>query len=149
MNYLGVALVVALVLVLSTFGVHNPTPVTIRFLALQSGYVPVSVIMLGSTLIGMLLITLLGVPGRMRSRFEARRLRHQLADAEHHLAELSARVSPPGMNPVPDDRGTAGRPVVVPPLNGAHETSTRGIRPTQRDLQEVSDDHRSAAARRL
>ncbi len=137
----------ALVLVLATFGVQNPTPVNIRFLALQSGYVPISVIMLGSTLSGMVLSALLGVPGRIRSRWEARRLRHQLADAEQHITELIARVPPPVMNSRADDHGTSGPPVVVPPRTSTHHASTPGVRPTQRDRQEVRDDHRAAAAR--
>ncbi len=147
LKYLVVVLVVALVLVLSTFGVQNPTPVNIRFLAVQSGYVPISVIMLGATLSGMLLIALLGMPGRLRNRWEVRRLRHQLVDAEQQIAALSTRVPPSGMKLVSDDHGTARPPVVVPPRTSTHDASTRGVRPTQRDRQEVRDDDRSAAAR--
>ncbi len=139
----------ALVLVLATFGVQNPTPVNIRFLALQSGYVPIAVIMLGATLSGMLLIALLGMPGRRRNRWDVRRLRYQLVDADQQIAALSIRVPPSGMNLVPDDHGTARPPVVVPPRTSTHHASTPGVRPTQRDRQEIRDDHRSAAARGL
>ncbi len=132
MKFIVVTLVVALVLVLSTLSVQNPTPVNLRFLAVQSGDVPVYVIMLGSTVIGMLLIALLGVPGRLRSRFAARRLRHQLADAEQQIMELRARV-PPVMKPLPAERGISGHPVSVPPPTGAHEASHRDIRPTHHD----------------
>ncbi len=109
----------SLVLVLATFGIQNPTPVNTRFLALQSGYVPVYVIVLGATVSGMLLIALLGMPGRMRSRWEARRLRHQLVGAEQQIAALRARVLPV-MPPIPEDRGTSGRPVIVLPRSSAH-----------------------------
>ena len=65
MKYLVLALVMVLVLVLSTFGIQNPTPVNVRFLQFQSGFVPLYVIMLVSTLIGMLLVFLVGLPGRI------------------------------------------------------------------------------------
>jgi uncharacterized integral membrane protein len=76
MKYVIFALVVVLVLVLATLSVQNPTPVNIHFLQFQSGAVPLAMIMLGSTLIGMLLCGLLGVPGRLQRWRKARRLHH-------------------------------------------------------------------------
>jgi uncharacterized integral membrane protein len=102
-KYLVLVLVVVLVLMLSTFGIQNPTPVNVRFLHFQSGFVPLYVIMLISTLIGMLLVILMGLPGRIQRQLEARRLRHQLADAEKHIAALQARVPSPVMQPLPED----------------------------------------------
>ena len=102
MKYL--VLVLVLVLVLSTFGIQNPTPVNVRFLQFQSGFVPVYVIMLVSTLIGMLLGFLVGVPGRIHRQLEARRLHHQLADAQQQLAALQARIPAPMMQPLADER---------------------------------------------
>jgi uncharacterized integral membrane protein len=103
-KYLVLALVMVLVLVLSTFGIQNPTPVNVRFLQFQSGFVPLYVIMLVSTLIGMLLVFLVGLPGRIHRQLEARRLHHQLADAERHIAELQARLPAPVMQPLTDER---------------------------------------------
>ncbi len=104
MKYLVLVLVVVLVLLLSTFGIQNPTRVNVRFLQFQSGFVPLYVIMLVSTLIGMLLVMLVGIPGRIQRQLEARRLRQQLRDAEKHIAALHARVPPPVMQPLPDER---------------------------------------------
>ena len=82
MRYVILALVLILVLVLSTFGVQNPTPVNVRFLQFQSGFVPLSVILLLSTLSGVLIVMLVGLPSRIQRRLENRRLRHQLITAD-------------------------------------------------------------------
>ncbi len=103
MKYLVLVLVVFLVLVLSTFGIQNPSPVNVRFLQFQSGFVPLYVIMLVSTVIGMALAILVGLPGRIQRQLEARRLRHQLSDAEKQIAELKERVPSPVTKPLPEE----------------------------------------------
>jgi hypothetical protein len=60
--------------------------------------------MLVSTLIGMLLVFLLGIPGRIHRQLEARRLHHQLADAQQQIAALKARIPAPVMQPLADER---------------------------------------------
>ncbi|PLS82500.1 MAG: hypothetical protein CYG59_03980 [Chloroflexi bacterium] len=102
-KYLVLALVVFLVLVLSTFGIQNPSPVNVRFLQFQSGFVPLYVIMLVSTVIGMALALLVGLPGRIQRQLETRRLRQQLSDAEKQIAELKERVPAPVMQPLPEE----------------------------------------------
>lgn len=113
MKYAIFALVIVLVLVLSTFGVQNPTPVNVRFLQFESGFVPLSVILLLSTLIGMLLVVLMGLPGRVQRSREARQLRHHLAAATEQIATLKDRLPRPVMQPLPEERGEpVGRSVV-------------------------------------
>ncbi len=104
MKYVMLALVLVLVLVLSTFGVQNPTPVNVRFLQFESGFVPLSVILLVSTLIGMLLVVLMGLPGRVQHRRETRQLRQQLAAADEQIAALKDRLPRPVMQPLPEER---------------------------------------------
>jgi uncharacterized integral membrane protein len=104
MKYLIFALVVVLVLLLSTFGVQNPTPINVRFLQVQTGLVPLSVIVLVATLSGMLLIALAELPHRVTRRQETRRLRHQLVAAETRVTVLQERLPRPVMQPLPDER---------------------------------------------
>ena len=98
MNYVLVALVAVLGLVLATLGVQNPSPVTVTFLQFESGAVPLALIMLGSALIGMLLLSLVELPGHARRWSASRHLRHQLSTAETRVAVLQARVPPPVMH---------------------------------------------------
>lgn len=104
MKYLVLVIVAALVLLLSAFGVQNPFPVNVRFLGLESGNVPLYIIILVSTLIGIVLATLLGIPGQIQRRLEARRLRQRVAELEQQIAELKARLPPPVMKPLPGEQ---------------------------------------------
>jgi uncharacterized integral membrane protein len=104
MKFVIFTLVLILVLVLSTFGVQNPTPVNVRFLQFQSGFVPLSVILLLSTLSGMLLVILMGLPSYIHRRLETRRLRHQLVTADEQIAALKNRLPAPVMQPLPEER---------------------------------------------
>jgi uncharacterized integral membrane protein len=103
-KYVLFALVIVLVLAGSTFGVQNPTPINVRFLQFESGFVPLSVLLLAFTLIGMLLVALMGLPGNVERRRDIRRLRHRLAAAETQIATLKDRLPPPVMQPLPEDR---------------------------------------------
>lgn len=103
MKYAIFALVIFLVLVLSTFGVQNPTPVNVHFLQFESGFVPLSVILLLSTLAGMLLVVLMGLPGRVQRSREGRQLRQQLAAATEQIATLKDRLPRPVMQPLPEE----------------------------------------------
>lgn len=85
MRFVVLAVVVVLVVLLSTFGIQNPTPVNVRFLNFQTGYVPIYVIMLISTSIGMLIMALLNAPRAIHHRLELRRLRQQVAALESQV----------------------------------------------------------------
>jgi uncharacterized integral membrane protein len=76
MKYLVILLIAVVVILLSTFGIQNPNPVTVRFLQWQSDAVPIYAVMLVSVLLGMLINTLIGLPGRIQRQLELRRLRH-------------------------------------------------------------------------
>lgn len=97
MKYLVVALVVALVLVPATFGVQNSTPVTVHFLQFESGNVPLALVMFGSALIGMLLLRVVELPGRVRQRRDTRQLWNHLTAAAPP-AVLHAPMLPPVMH---------------------------------------------------
>ncbi len=103
MRYLVLVVVAALVLLLSTFGVQNPFPVSVRFLSWQSGNVPLYIIILISALVGILLATLLGLPGQIQRRLEARRLRQRVGELEQQVSDLKARLPTPVMKPLPDE----------------------------------------------
>ena len=103
MKYVLFALLVALGLVVATLGVQNPAPVTVHFLQFESGPVPLALIMLGSALIGMLLLSLVELPGRVRRWSRSRRLQHRLGTAETEVAALHARMPPPVMQPLAEE----------------------------------------------
>lgn len=71
-----------ILLVLAIIGVQNPTLITLRFLGWQTGVLPLWVIMLTSMAIGMLLVSIVALPGRIGRFRTTRRLRSQLAAAE-------------------------------------------------------------------
>ena len=103
MRYLILFVVVILVVILSTFGIQNPYPVNVRFLGWQTGGVPLYILVLFSTLIGILLSTLLSLTGRIQRQLELRRLRQQTAELEKQVAELKARLPQPVMRPLSDE----------------------------------------------
>jgi uncharacterized integral membrane protein len=103
MKYLIAIVVAALVIVLATFGIQNPFPITVRFMQLQSAAVPLYLVILLAAVIGILVSALLSVPGRIQHRLELRRLRHQLAEQAQQLIDLKARVPAPVMQPLPDE----------------------------------------------
>ena len=105
MKYLVLLAVVVLVVLLSTFGIQNPYPVNVRFLGLQSGGVPLYIVTLLSALVGLLLGTLISIPGRIQRRIELRRLRQQVADQERQIADLKVLVPRPVVQPLPGERG--------------------------------------------
>lgn len=80
-------IVIALALVLALFGVQNPQPVNIRFLGYQTGAVPLYVVILLSTLAGVLLSTSLGLRGRISSGMRMRKQDKQIAELEKQLAD--------------------------------------------------------------
>ena len=103
MRYVVLFVVVILVVLLSTFGIQNPYPVNVRFLRWQTGGVPLYILVLFATLIGILLSTLLSLSGRIQRQLELRRLRQQAAELEQQVAELKARLPAPVMRPLPDE----------------------------------------------
>ena len=103
MKYLVGLAVAALVIVLATFGIQNPFPITVRFLQLQSGAVPLYLVILLSAVIGILVSALLGIPGRVQRRLELRRLRHQVTEQARQISDLKARLPSPVMQPLPDE----------------------------------------------
>lgn len=103
MKYLVGFAVIALVIVLATFGIQNPFPVSIRFLQFKSAAVPLYLIMLLSALIGILVSSLLSLPGRIQRRLELRRLRQQVAEQTQQITDLKARLPAPVMQPLPGE----------------------------------------------
>jgi uncharacterized integral membrane protein len=88
---LVVAILVALVLAL--FGVQNPQPVNIRFINVQTGAVPLYVVILLSTLAGIILSVLAGLRGRIAQGLHVRRLEKRVAELEQEVkARSSARI---------------------------------------------------------
>jgi uncharacterized integral membrane protein len=104
MKYLIFAVVAVVVLVLTTFGIQNPFPVTIRFLRWQTEAVPLYAVMLVSVLLGIALTSLLGLPARIQRGREMRRLRAELDRQATEISDLRARLPPPVMKPLPDER---------------------------------------------
>ena len=103
MRYFIGFVVAALVIVLATFGIQNPFPITLRFLQFQSGAVPLYLVILLSGVIGALVSTLLGILGRVQRRLELRRLRQQIAEQAQQLSDLKSRLPSPVMQPLPDE----------------------------------------------
>jgi uncharacterized integral membrane protein len=103
MRYIVGLAVAALVVLLATFGIQNPFPITVRFMQFQSAAVPLYLVMLLSAIIGILVSTLLSIPGRIHRQLELRRLRQQVAEQAQQIADLKTRVPSPVMNPLPDE----------------------------------------------
>lgn len=103
MKYLIGLVVIVLVIILATFGIQNPFPVTIRFLQFRSAAVPLYLIMLLSAVIGVLVSTLLSIPGRIQRRLELRRLRQQVAEQAKQISDLKVRLPAAVMQPLPGE----------------------------------------------
>ncbi len=103
LKYLIALIVAALVILLATFGIQNPFPITVRFLQLESGAVPLYLVIMLSALIGLLVSALLGLPGRIQRQLELRRLRQQVAEQAQQLSDLKARLPAPVMKPLPNE----------------------------------------------
>lgn len=78
--------VIMLALLLALFGVQNPQTVDIRFLNIRSGYVPVYVVILLSTLAGIVLSAILGLRSRIGATLKIRKLERQVADLQQQIA---------------------------------------------------------------
>ena len=104
MKYVVIVVMLVLVLLLSTFGIQNPNPVTVRFLQWQSDAVPLYAIMLVSVLVGFALNALLSLPSRIQRQVELRRLRQSTSAQEHEIADLKSRLPKPVMTPLADER---------------------------------------------
>ncbi|MBA3944906.1 MAG: LapA family protein [Herpetosiphonaceae bacterium] len=104
MKYLTSVLVIILVLALVTFGLQNTGPAGVQFLTLHTDVVPLFVIIFVSALLGMAVVGLLSVAGRIQRGLETRRMRQQIADLEQQVADLKALVPPPVMKPLPGER---------------------------------------------
>ncbi len=98
MKWLFGTLAGLIVLVLAIIGVQNPTLITIRFLGWQTGVLPLWVILLVALVSGMLLVTLITIPGRIHRYRTTRSLKQQLASA----SPLGAREQPtdPALRPI-------------------------------------------------
>ena len=86
--------VILLALVLALFGVQNPQRVNIRFVGFQTGLVPLYVVILLSTLAGVLLSTILGLRSRVSTSLRIRKQDKQIADLEQKLAARSRSLVP-------------------------------------------------------
>ncbi len=81
-------IVILLALVLALFGVQNPQPVNIRFMNIESGRVPLYVVILVSTLAGVLLASILGLRSRISNQMRMRKQNKHIADLEKQIKEL-------------------------------------------------------------
>ncbi len=108
MRYLILVIVVLMVVLLSTFGIQNPFPVTLRFLGFQTGRVPLYILVLISTTIGFLLSVLLSLAGRIQHRLEVRRLEQRVGELEKELKDTRALIPSPAMRPLPDEPALGG-----------------------------------------
>ena len=103
MKYLVLVVMVIMVLLLSTFGIQNPNPVTVRFLQWQSDAVPLYAVMLVSVLVGIALNALMGLPSRIQRQLELRRLRQSTTTQEQQIKDLKSRLPAPVMKPLQDE----------------------------------------------
>jgi uncharacterized integral membrane protein len=104
MRYVVLLVIVILVVLLSTFGIQNPFPVNIRFLGLETGGVPLYIVIMISAVAGIIMTLLAGLPGRIQRGIELRRLRTRVADVEKELADAKSRLPPPVMKPLPNEQ---------------------------------------------
>ncbi len=105
MKYLVALVVVALVVILATFGIQNPYPISIRFMQFRSAAVPLYLVILLSALIGVAVSLLLAVPGGIHRRLEIRRLHQQVTGKAEEVSQLKARLPEPMMAPLSDEPG--------------------------------------------
>ena len=103
MKYLILLVVAALVILVATFGIQNPVPVRVRFFQFQSAAVPLYVVILLAGLLGILLNSLLSLPGRIQRRREVRGLRRQVTEHAQQMDALKARIPAPVMKPLPNE----------------------------------------------
>lgn len=102
MKLLFAAFTGLILFVLAIIGVQNPTLISIRFLGWQTGVLPLWVIMVAALSIGMLLVGILTIPGRIGRFRTTRQLRSQLAAAGIDAPAPSAPPAdhiPPLANP--------------------------------------------------
>jgi uncharacterized integral membrane protein len=101
-----------ILLALAMIGIQNPTLISVRFLGWQTGVLPLWVIMMTSLAVGMLLVSIGSLPGRIGRYRTTRRLRSQLA-----AAGVVAPATQTGPAAPPDDH--------IPPLaNSGHMEHT-------------------------
>jgi uncharacterized integral membrane protein len=93
MKIVFAALTGLILLVLAIVGVQNPTLLSIRFLGWQTGVLPLWVIIVTALVVGMLLVVIVTLPGRIGRYRTTRRLQHQLSAAE--VAAHSPAAAPP------------------------------------------------------
>ena len=103
MKYVILLVVAVLVILLATFGIQNPFPVRVRFFQFQSDAVPLYVVILLSALLGILVNSLLGIPGRIHRYREVRGLWLQVAEHAQQIDDLKARMPLPVMKPLPNE----------------------------------------------
>lgn len=103
MKVVSAAFAGLILLVLAIIGVQNPTLVSIRFLGWQTGPLPLWVIMVAALALGMLLVGIITIPGRIGRYRTTRQLRSRLADA---TADAQVPIAPPAeRNPAPAHPG--------------------------------------------
>lgn len=82
-----------ILLILAIIGVQNPTLITIHFLNWQTSALPLWVIMVTALVIGMLLASIVTLPGRISRYRTTRQLQNQLSGAG--VAAHTHDVMPP------------------------------------------------------
>jgi uncharacterized integral membrane protein len=107
-------LVLATALLLVIFGVQNTQLVNVSFLTFRTGYISLSLVIMGSALVGALMIGLLGMWGSVRQSFHERaasqRHAEQVAELEARVAELAEENAALrlGATPPPRERAVGG-----------------------------------------
>lgn len=87
------ALMALLALIMVIFGVQNTQAVTVRFLLLESGPIPVALVMVLSALAGAALVGLFGLWDQVRHGVREWRMGRQLAGVEKRAAELERQLA--------------------------------------------------------
>lgn len=92
MRLLVVVLIAILALVMVAFGVQNTQGVTVRFLTVESGLIPLAFVMVLSAIAGALLVGLIALWDQIRHGFRSWRMRRRLSTIEKRTAELEDQV---------------------------------------------------------
>ncbi len=102
MGRILLVITILLALVMALFGAQNPQPVRIEFFNMQTGPVPLYVVILISALAGVVLTILASLRGRIAQSLHARKLEKRITELEKELQIKSSAmiVDVPDRTPV-------------------------------------------------
>jgi uncharacterized integral membrane protein len=113
-SQIWVFLALAFSILIAIFAVQNNTPVEVRFLVWGPAEVPVSVLVLISTLVGAAVMLLLGLNREVRLRWRQRHTAQELRAAQRRVAELEAKQPPPAPSAAPLEEEATPSPHTAP-----------------------------------